>query len=482
MGYSLSRSSSERAREIRSVLRLSCAPGLGTRGLWRILRRFGSARRALEARPGQLDAAAGKECSGALASPGLDRRVRDALDRCRTPEIEILLWSDKGYPGKLGHLVDPPPILFARGRLELLGRPSVTIVGSRRSTAYGRRSAEALAAQMALRGITVVSGLALGIDGASHRGALEAGGDTIAVLGSGVDLIQPASHRRLGERVAREGLLLSEFLPGEPARAYHFPRRNRILAALGSAVVVVEAAEKSGALITVEHALDLGRDVYAVPGALDAPQSRGCNILIRQGAQVITSPEEFGRDLGLGLRLIVGFPGENGVCLGGSGRGAGRSRRRGSSRVARLERAVAGDRRRCVRRGSTVGPCPRGAYQPPSRGTRRAGVRDAFSPGVLMKPSAPHAVRILEPPPNPGAIRSVYVHAPFCSRRCCYCDFAVKVAAADCDVWLDALRAEIRALEREGGVRSGRRARYAVRRRWDAFASRRGGDGGPPES
>jgi DNA processing protein len=225
--------------------------------------------------------------------------VRDALDRCRTPEIEILLWSDEVYPAKLGHLVDPPPVLFTRGRIELLSRPAVTIVGSRRSTEYGRRSAEALGAQMALRGITVVSGLALGIDGASHRGTLEAGGDTIAVLGSGVDLIQPASHRRLGERVAREGLLLSEFLPGEPARAHHFPRRNRILAALGGAVVVVEAAEKSGALITVEHALDLGRDVYAVPGALDAPQSRGCNLLIRQGAQVITSPEEFGRDLGL---------------------------------------------------------------------------------------------------------------------------------------------------------------------------------------
>jgi DNA processing protein len=274
-------------------------PGVGTRALWRILNRFGSGRRALDARPGELDAAAGTACREALASPELDRRVCEGLDRCHTPEIEILLWSDAEYPERLCHLVDPPPVLFARGRLELLSRPAVTIVGSRRSTAYGRRSAEALAAQMALRRITVVSGLALGIDGASHRGALEAGGDTIAVLGSGVDLIQPASHRRLGERVAREGLLLSEFLPGEPARAYHFPRRNRILAALGGAVVVVEAAEKSGALITVEHALDLGRDVYAVPGALDAPQSRGCNLLIGQGAQVITSPEEFGRDLGL---------------------------------------------------------------------------------------------------------------------------------------------------------------------------------------
>ena len=299
MGYSLSVSSSERVREIQAVLRLGCVPGVGTRALWRILKRFGSGRRALDAGPRELDAAAGTACSDALGSPGLDRRVRDGLDRCRTPEIEILLWSDEVYPERLGHLVDPPPVLFARGRLDLLSRPAVTIVGSRRSTAYGRRSADALAAQMALRGITVVSGLALGIDGASHRGALEAGGDTIAVLGSGVDLIQPASHRRLGERVARDGLLLSEFLPGEPARAHHFPRRNRILAALGGAVVVVEAAEKSGALITVEHALDLGRDVYAVPGALDAPQSRGCNLLIRQGAQVITSPEEFGRDLGL---------------------------------------------------------------------------------------------------------------------------------------------------------------------------------------
>ena len=299
MGYSLSVSSPERAREIQSVLRLSCVPGIGTRALWRILNRFGSGRRALDARPGELDAAAGTACREALASSELQDRVREGLDRCRTPEIEILLWSDEEYPERLCHLVDPPPVLFARGRFELLSRPAVTIVGSRRSTAYGRRSAEALAAQMALRRITVVSGLALGIDGASHRGALEAGGDTIAVLGSGVDLIQPASHRRLGERIAREGLLLSEFLPGEPARAYHFPRRNRILAALGGAVVVVEAAQKSGALITVEHALDLGRDVYAVPGALDAPQSRGCNLLIGQGAQTVASPEEFGRDLGL---------------------------------------------------------------------------------------------------------------------------------------------------------------------------------------
>ncbi len=299
MGNSLTIDAAEREREIRSVLRLGCLPGVGTRTLWQILDRFGSGRRALDAGPAELDAAAGRKCSVALASAEPARRAQDAMDRCREKSIEILLWTDQEYPERLTQLADPPPVLFARGRLELLGRPAVAIVGSRRSTTYGRRSAEALAAQMVLRGITVVSGLALGIDGAAHRGTLRASGDTIAVLGSGVDLIQPASHRRLGEQISRVGLLLSEFLPGEPARAHHFPRRNRILAALGGAVVVVEAAEKSGALITVEHALDLGRDVYAVPGALDAPQSRGCNTLIRQGAQVITSPEEFGQDLGL---------------------------------------------------------------------------------------------------------------------------------------------------------------------------------------
>jgi DNA processing protein len=216
-------------------------------------------------------------------------------------EIEVLLWRDAAYPLQLRELADPPPILFARGRTELLRTRSqlVTIVGSRHCTGYGRRTAERLADRLAGRGITVVSGLALGIDGAAHRGALAANGDTIAVLGSGVDLIQPASHRRLGERIVREGLLMSEFLPEEPARAHHFPRRNRILAALSGATVVVEAAHKSGALITVEHALDVGRDVYVVPGPLDAPQSRGCNALIQQGAHLITSPDDFVRDLGL---------------------------------------------------------------------------------------------------------------------------------------------------------------------------------------
>ncbi len=294
-------------------MRLHCLPRVGSRTLWRILERFGSGVAALEAPSSHLNAVAGFRAAAALRTPELNERVERALQRCTASEMRVLTWRDREYPGRLRQLTDPPALLFCRGDLGLLSGPAVTVVGSRRSTEYGRRVAERLAAQMAGRGVVVVSGLALGIDGAAHRGALEFGGDTIAVLGSGVDLIQPSSHRALGHRIAREGLLLSEFLPGEPARGHHFPRRNRILAALGAAVVVVEAGERSGAFITVEHALDLGRDVYAVPGPVDAPQSRGCNALLQQGAHVVTSAMDFARELDL---LGVGHRDE--------GRGEGR--------------------------------------------------------------------------------------------------------------------------------------------------------------
>ena len=314
---SLKNWSPERAREVEAVMRLHCLPRVGTRTLWRILERFGSGVAALEAPSSHLNAVAGFRTAAALRAPELNERVERAWQRCTASEMRVLTWRDREYPGRLRHLTDPPALLFCRGDLELLSGPAVTVVGSRRSTQYGRRVAERLAAQLAGRGVVVVSGLALGIDGAAHRGALEFGGDTIAVLGSGVDLIQPSSHRALGHRIAREGLLLSEFLPGEPARGHHFPRRNRILAALGAVVVVVEAGERSGAFITVEHALDLGRDVYAVPGPVDAPQSRGCNTLLQQGAHVVTSAMDFARELDL---LGVGHRDEG----RGEGRGEGR--------------------------------------------------------------------------------------------------------------------------------------------------------------
>ena len=309
--------SPERAREVEAIMRLHCIPRVGTRTLWRILERFGSGIAALEARPPQLDALVGSRgATAALKAPVLHDRVERAMKRCTGSDMRVLTWRDWEYPGRLLNLTDPPALLFCRGDPGLLSAPAVTVVGSRRASPDGRRVAERLAAELSKRRIVVVSGLALGIDGAAHRGALEAGGDTIAVLGSGVDLIQPSSHRTLGRRIARQGLLLSEFLPGEPAQAHHFSRRNRILAALGGAVVVVEAGERSGAFITVEHALDLGRDVYAVPGPVDSLMSRGCNTLLQQGAQVVSSVSDFARELEL---PDAGALGEG--CVEPSGRG-----------------------------------------------------------------------------------------------------------------------------------------------------------------
>ncbi len=204
-----------------------------------------------------------------------------------------------GWPEGLEHLADPPDRLWALGRMELLstsevdgpgggGGPRVAIVGSRRATAYGRAVARELGAALAGIGARVLSGLAFGIDAAAHEGALESGGGgCVAVLGSGVDVATPRAHQSLHRRLIREGVVLSEYAPGTRARPWHFPARNRILAALADEIVVVEAAERSGALITARLGLDLGREVHAVPGRIDAPTSRGTNALIADGARPI---------------------------------------------------------------------------------------------------------------------------------------------------------------------------------------------------
>lgn len=201
-----------------------------------------------------------------------------------------LALGEEGYPPSLLDLPDPPPVLFARGRVELLhGRTMVAVVGTRRATAYGERVARELGAQLAGAGAVVVSGMARGIDAAAHLGALGAGGDTIAVLGTGLDIAYPASHRTLHADLASRGLLLGEQPPGARATPGSFPERNRIIAALCALTVVVEADRKSGALITASRALELGRTVAAVPGPIDVPQHAGANELLRDGAQVVAS-------------------------------------------------------------------------------------------------------------------------------------------------------------------------------------------------
>lgn len=267
-------------------------PGVGDVAGIRLVQAFGSAVEALAASPKAFAAVAGHAAAAARRDRELVARVRRGLAWCRKAGVEVRLRGEPGYPPRLEALADPPAVVLLRGRHILAGRPGVAVVGSRASTSYGRRVADAIGRLLAERGLVTVSGLALGIDAAAHRGALEAGGTTTAVLGTGPDVPHPPSNRRLFEAIARKGLLVTEFLPGEPARAHHFPRRNRVLAALADAVVVVEAARRSGALITVRHALDLGRPVGAVPGSIYGTRSQGTNGLLKDGAHVLTEPED----------------------------------------------------------------------------------------------------------------------------------------------------------------------------------------------
>ncbi len=203
-----------------------------------------------------------------------------------------LATGDSNYPDALRQLNDPPPVLFARGTLDAIAPPAAAIVGTRRATPYGERVTRDLAAALARAGVAVLSGLARGIDSTAHRAALAAGGRTAAVLGTGVDLVYPASHRALQAEIAARGLILTEELPGDRASAGSFPKRNRILAALAQVTFVVEAPRQSGALITAGHALELGRTVAAVPGPIDAPASAGSNLLLRDGAVVIAEVDD----------------------------------------------------------------------------------------------------------------------------------------------------------------------------------------------
>ena len=211
----------------------------------------------------------------------------------------MLRQGDDRFPAELSDLSHPPEQLFCLGDLSLLQRPAVAIVGTRDSTSYGERTARRLSRDLSLAGVSVVSGMARGVDGTAHRAALEAGGATIAVLGTGIDVPYPAGHRQLHRTIAARGLVLSENPPGQTAQRGSFPKRNRIIAALSRITIVVEAGHKSGALNTASHALELGRVVAAVPGQIDSEQSEGANQLIRDGAVVITSSADALALLGL---------------------------------------------------------------------------------------------------------------------------------------------------------------------------------------
>jgi DNA processing protein len=272
--------------EIRDLLALHLIPGLGPRLTTALLERFGSASAVRRAGAGQLQQVPhiGSQLANQFANALRTINVDAELERMAKHQVTLAMLGTAEYPSPLATIPDPPHLLYVRGRLETSDTRAVAIVGSRRCTPYGKRVAERLAADLARAGYTIVSGLARGIDGAAHRGALEAGGRSLAVLAGGLSSIYPPEHKELAQQVQASGALLSEATMDMEPLPNMFPARNRIISGLAQAVVLVEAADRSGALITADHAGTQGRLVCAVPGPVDNEASGGTNQLIRQGA------------------------------------------------------------------------------------------------------------------------------------------------------------------------------------------------------
>ena len=320
-------------------LRLANSPGVGRHGAFKLLQHYHSpqavftaANARLAAPPAQDDAAPLplhmlKQADADIVRPGRERAAAGAAEeeislaaaRCLAgpmPERihalahaslewaaqagnHLVLLGDPEYPPALQHIADPPLLLYAKGDLALLQREAVAVVGARNATMQGKSNARQFARALSQADMPVISGLALGIDAAAHEGGLEGPGSTVAVIGTGIDRIYPRRNADLARRIAEEGCLVSEFALGTPARAEHFPIRNRIIAGMTRATLVIEAAARSGSLITAHAAVNAGREVFVLPGSVLSPQSVGCHALIREGARLVATPEQLLEDLGL---------------------------------------------------------------------------------------------------------------------------------------------------------------------------------------
>ena len=275
-----------------SWLQLTLTPGLGAASIRELLKQFGLPESILARPRAELARVVPRAALGALDSAEVSRAVAFALDWAQHREHAVVTLADEAYPRLLLEIPDPPPLLYASGRLELLRRPSLAIVGSRNATAQGERNAESFAKAFSEAGLCIVSGLALGIDSAAHRGGLAGTGSTIAVLGTGIDVVYPSRNAVLAAEIARSGLLLSEFPLTSKAAAHNFPRRNRLISGLAQGCLVIEAALASGSLITARAAAEQGREVFAVPGSIHSPLSKGCHGLIKTGAKLVESADD----------------------------------------------------------------------------------------------------------------------------------------------------------------------------------------------
>ena len=278
-------------------LRLTLVPGIGGETQRKLLAAFGLPEAVFAA--GRL---AARSVVGDCADLLFDYDPGEAVDRsiawAAQPGNHILTLGDPAYPASLLEIPDPPTLLYVRGNPALPGRRGIAIVGSRNATPQGLQTAESFARALAGQGFAIVSGLALGIDAAAHRGALAIGGDTVAVIGTGADRLYPARNRELALAIAERGTIVSEFPLGTPAIAANFPRRNRIISGLARGVLVVEAAPGSGSLITARLAAEQGREVFAIPGSIHSPVARGCHKLIKQGAKLVETAADILEELG----------------------------------------------------------------------------------------------------------------------------------------------------------------------------------------
>jgi DNA processing protein len=284
-------------QEREAWLRLALIPGVGDVAMRRLTEAFATPAAALAASRTQLAPFLTARQADALLDGPDAALLSDTLAWLAVPGHHLISWTDEDYPAQLREMADPPMLLYATGRRELLGQNCLAIVGSRNATPQGSANAEAFAQALSEAGITIVSGLALGIDAAAHRGGLKGPGSSIAVVGTGLDRVYPARNKALAHDIAERGLLLSEFPLGTVSAPGHFPKRNRIISGLSHAVLVVEAALNSGSLITARLALEQGREVMAIPGSIHSPLSKGCHALIKQGAKLVESAQDIAEEL-----------------------------------------------------------------------------------------------------------------------------------------------------------------------------------------
>lgn len=294
--------------DIESWLKLSLIPGLGDASLRQLLRRFGAPQHVLAANKRDLAEVVPAAVAQKIARGPAPAPVEAALLWLRDPANHIVTLGDQHYPKLLLQTADPPPLLYVKGAAEFLDRPALAVVGSRNASPQGLLNAESFARAISDAGLCVISGLALGIDTAAHRGGLAGLSASIAVVGTGLDIVYPARNRQLAHDLAQCGALVSEFPIGTPALGNNFPRRNRVISGLGLGCLIVEAATQSGSLITARIALEQGREVFAIPGSIHSPLSKGCHWLIKQGAKLVECADDILQELNWGRSAQLDAP------------------------------------------------------------------------------------------------------------------------------------------------------------------------------